>query len=467
MSASRIIKVLTKLFFSQFLIVNSLIAQQYGHWEIIDSTNLAHDNHASFVLQDGRIIVTGGLTGYTSFYNRSAEIFNLTTNTWDFIDSMNVSRGEHSMMLLQDGSLLAISGFQEVSCEKYDPNLGDWIFVDSIKKVRDYGFTATRLDDGKVMITGGWYFDGIEDEFIKECELYDPIIDEWSIVDSLSVGRLGHSATLLKDGRVLVIGGLTTNRMLESCEIFDPITRQWSFTDSLLIERGWHSAVLLQNGKVLVTGGGNLDSLAIFTCELFDPVTEKWEIAGVTSFPHSNHTSVLLADSLILLAGGVIGPASWEIFNPKTFSSMYVGTLPFQKYESTLHLLHDARVISVGGWIYEGGWILPTATCLMYYPNVTSIINKRTDVSAYALEQSYPNPFNSAATISYSIPKSELVTLKVFDILGIEVANIVNEHQSAGSYKVEFNAANLPSGIYLYQLRASDFIATKKLIIVK
>ncbi len=271
----------------------------------------------------------------------------------------------------------------------------------------------------------------------------------------------------MNDGRLLISGGNNSLGSIAQCEVFNPLTGKWFLTDSLLIERGWHSAVLLPNGRVLLTGGGNLDSLFIFTCELFDPVTEKWEITGVTSFPHHSHTSVLLADSLVLLAGGVISPASWEIFNPGTFSSMYLSTLPFQKYGSTIHLLHDGRVISIGGFTYDGIWMLPTANCLIYYPNITSITNKRFDVSAYALEQSYPNPFNSATTISYSIPKSELVTLKVFDILGIEVATIVNELQSAGSYKVEFNATDLPSGIYVYTLTSGNFVSTKKFVLLK
>ena len=90
----------------------------------------------------------------------------------------------------------------------------------------------------------------------------------------------------------------------------------------------------------------------------------------------------------------------------------------------------------------------------------------------YSLEQNYPNPFNPVTTISYSIKEKGLVTLKVFDILGKEVATLVNEDQIAGTYKITFEihsveVRNLASGIYFYTLKAADFVSTKKMILLK
>jgi hypothetical protein len=80
---------------------------------------------------------------------------------------------------------------------------------------------------------------------------------------------------------------------------------------------------------------------------------------------------------------------------------------------------------------------------------------------------SYPNPFNPSTTISFSIPTSEFVTLKVFDALGSEVATLVNEEKPNGIYKVDFNGSSLSSGIYFYTLQAGKFSETKKLILMK
>ncbi|MCH8033899.1 MAG: T9SS type A sorting domain-containing protein [Bacteroidetes bacterium] len=85
----------------------------------------------------------------------------------------------------------------------------------------------------------------------------------------------------------------------------------------------------------------------------------------------------------------------------------------------------------------------------------------------YVLEQNYPNPFNPTSKISYSIQKDGLVSLKVYDILGKEVASLVNEPKIAGTYNIEFNASNLPSGIYFYRIQTGTFIDTKKLILLK
>ena len=85
----------------------------------------------------------------------------------------------------------------------------------------------------------------------------------------------------------------------------------------------------------------------------------------------------------------------------------------------------------------------------------------------YALSQNYPNPFNPTTTIKYSIPKLSFVTIKIYDVLGSEVATLVNEEKPAGTYELTWNAANLPSGVYFYQLKAGSFVETKKMILMK
>ncbi|MGE5861224.1 MAG: T9SS type A sorting domain-containing protein, partial [Ignavibacteria bacterium] len=87
--------------------------------------------------------------------------------------------------------------------------------------------------------------------------------------------------------------------------------------------------------------------------------------------------------------------------------------------------------------------------------------------TAFSLQQNYPNPFNPGTKIIYSIPQASFVTLKIYDILGNEVATLVNEEKSLGNYEAEFNAANLSAGIYFYKLQAGDFVQTKKMILLK
>jgi hypothetical protein len=88
-------------------------------------------------------------------------------------------------------------------------------------------------------------------------------------------------------------------------------------------------------------------------------------------------------------------------------------------------------------------------------------------ITEYKLQQNYPNPFNPVTNIVYQIPKNGLVQLKVYDLLGREVAVLVNEVKPAGKFEVEFNASNLPSGLYIYSLKAENFISNRKMIVLK
>jgi hypothetical protein len=85
----------------------------------------------------------------------------------------------------------------------------------------------------------------------------------------------------------------------------------------------------------------------------------------------------------------------------------------------------------------------------------------------YALEQNYPNPFNPSTTIKYSIPEDGFVKLAVYNMLGEQVATLVNAQQKSGRYEINFNASNLASGIYLYRLEAQNYLSIKKMILIK
>ncbi len=88
-------------------------------------------------------------------------------------------------------------------------------------------------------------------------------------------------------------------------------------------------------------------------------------------------------------------------------------------------------------------------------------------VKEYALEQNYPNPFNPSTTLKYQIPQNGFVTLKVYDILGKEVATLVNVEKTSGRYEVYFNASSLASGVYLYRLNVNDYVNVKKMLLLK
>ncbi len=113
--------------------------------------------------------------------------------------------------------------------------------------------------------------------------------------------------------------------------------------------------------------------------------------------------------------------------------------------------------------------------CLPHAPdmagNINAVVSGITNlselVSSYELSQNYPNPFNPVTNINFSIPSASNVSLSVYNVSGQEVASMVNERMSAGTYKVDWNAVNFTSGIYYYTIRTENFVQTRKMLLIK
>jgi len=98
---------------------------------------------------------------------------------------------------------------------------------------------------------------------------------------------------------------------------------------------------------------------------------------------------------------------------------------------------------------------------------ITSVNSKDDVTSIFALSANYPNPFNPTTTISYSIPKTSFISLKIYDILGREIATLVDEEKQFGNYEVKFDGNNFTNGIYFYRMQVDNFSETKKFILLK
>jgi hypothetical protein len=187
---------------------------------------------------------------------------------------------------------------------------GSWSLTGKMKYGR-WGETATLLPGGHVLVAGGG---GSEDRVESaSAELYDPGSGRWTETGSMHAPRgLGHSAALLRDGRVLVAGGdlvALGHPPQSTAELYDPATGAWTETGSMLVARSGHSATLLPDGKVLVAGGtaynGNGGWHASKKAELYDPATETWSSTGSMGFGRADATAALLPDGNVLVVGGV------------------------------------------------------------------------------------------------------------------------------------------------------------------
>ena len=162
------------------------------------------------------------------------------------------------------------------------------------------------------------------------------------------------------------------------------------------------------------------------------------------------------------------------IFDDTASLSITQGTPPFTgtfRPQVALSLFNNKPVS--GYWvlrIYDvtaGNTGQLTSWCLNFETKANVGVTENNVPVKYELSQNYPNPFNPVTKINFSIQKNGFVTLKVFDVLGREVENLVNENRVAGNYSVEFNGSNLTSGLYFYRLEANGFTETKKMLLVK
>src|SRR5437867_7604802 len=161
----------------------------------------------------------------------------------------------------------------------------DWLPAGSMNANRA-GHTATLLADGRVLVVGGRSGGGSS----ATAEIFDPTTATWSSAASMSVDRSEHTATLLGDGHVLIAGGFSsaTSTHLTSAEIYDPVANTWSAANPMLSGRNDHTATLLGDGKVMVAGGfGFSGTLAL--AEVYDPVTDHWTAVGSMGTPRDDH----------------------------------------------------------------------------------------------------------------------------------------------------------------------------------
>ena len=153
----------------------------------------------------------------------------------------------------------------------------------------------------------------------------------------------------------------------------------------------------------------------------------------------------------------------------ETITGLQSGTY-FVKVFRKMPLFYPDTLFYIGSTSFIYGGSILTFSLQSYQSecyNITEVKGYEEYPKEFTLEQNYPNPFNPSTVISFQLPVSSQVTLKVYDILGREVSVLITEAKSSGEYKVEFNANSLSSGIYFYRLQTERYSSTKKLILIK
>lgn len=319
--------------------------------------------------------VTAGSNGGVSVGATSGR-FTVTAN-------LPLARAGHTATLLPNGSVL-LAGMGQLDIDDLlisypyadivSPS-GQVTTTGNLSTPREF-HTATLLQNGKVLITGGNVYDGYPTWLLstETAELYDPATGQFTGTASMPLPKTGHTASLLPDGRVLIFGG--TRSGTPWADIYDPSTGKFTTTPSPLFSRSGHTATVLASGKVLLAGGQNLSG-TLASAEIYDPATNTFTAVGNMAEPRTHHTATLLPSGKVLIAGGgvtsysqtsmdyfpQVGPgsisATAELFDPQTQTFSPAGNMIRGRSQHTATALQDGTVLLFGGsmgWSTSAGY---------------------------------------------------------------------------------------------------------------
>lgn len=321
-------------------------------------------------LRDGRVLLVGGVIATYPNVTNGAEIFDPDTRTFSPTGNMTVGRWRHTATLLQDGRVLIVGGYSPYSggwhatAEIYDPRTGQFTSTGSMAVPRET-HTATLLTNGQVLITGGLFSATGTLHYLSSAELYDPATGQFTSTGSMMITRLMHAATLLDDGRVLITGGFGNtagNFNPTLAEVYDPAAGTFAATGNMTMSRVNHTATLLDNGKVLIVGGCN--GAVVATAELYDPKAGTFSATAAIFTPYGPiwHTATLLKHGHVLVTGGYVAAstqgiemtAAAQLYDPTTETWSSTASMTTSRAGHAAALLKSGQVLIVGGGAETG-----------------------------------------------------------------------------------------------------------------
>ena len=239
---------------------------------------------------------------------------------------------------------------------------GNWATADPLPRAV-WASTSTVLRDGRILVVGGAA--GISSrDAVATADVFDPATGHWTRVTDMLQRRAYAMAVTLADGSVLVAGGARDSQPLDTAERYYPDAGTWVAAGRLNLPRTQGSLTLLPDGRAMVTGGGiegGPGYSGTASTEIFNPKTGRWTIAAPMAVARVRHTATLLNDGELLVAGGATTyhlangkvTAQAEIYNPKSNAWRAAASMSRPRYVHGAVLLADGRVLVAGGWYSE------------------------------------------------------------------------------------------------------------------
>jgi N-acetylneuraminic acid mutarotase/uncharacterized protein YjdB len=330
------------------------------------------------LLTTGQLLVAGGMS--SSGVVSSTDLYSLASQTFGAASAsaMNVARWLHTATLLNDGTVL-IAGGSDLANEEtldtaeiYNPAAGTFTLLSATLNTARIGHTATLLNNGQVLIIGGY---DPELGLIADAELYDPPTQAFIDLGDTNSPRYNHTATMLWNGQVLIAGGEmdpTPSGAFNTAEIFDLPSQTFTLVPvPMTTPREGHAAVLLNNGQVFIAGGDNPPTGSQNSGEIYDPTSNTFTaVTSTMTVPRISHVMTVLNGGKVLIAGGATdsGGSSTalntaELYDPTSQTFTAVGNMTSVREHQTASLLNDGTVLEAGGT--DGTNIFNTAELYM------------------------------------------------------------------------------------------------------
>ncbi|WP_143959818.1 Kelch repeat-containing protein [Litoribacter populi] len=271
--------------------------------------------------------------------------FGLAISSCDNINSKLDSKKESSFLAQMLGSESSGDVFSGTIAE------GSFIPVSKMHTARA-AHTATLLKDGTVLVCGG--FAGSTNS-LSSAELYNPTSKSFTKLNDLNTSRVSHSATLLPNGKILIAGGYDGNSLFTT-EIYDPETKVFSHGPNMNTARYGHTATPLNDGRILFTGGVGSGWTFLSSSEIYDIGANQFRPAGSMTVARESHTATLLKNGNVLITGGhrdrrenITVYSSAEIYDSKSNRFSETGALNLPRHKHDAILLSDGKVLVNGG----------------------------------------------------------------------------------------------------------------------
>jgi hypothetical protein len=461
---------------------------------------------------DNKIYVIGGVdAGINNIATH--EMYDPLTDTWTPKSPLLQARGWPSCAVV-NGIIYVIGGGYPTATNSlyaFNPDSNSWSQKANLLSPRRSA-QAVAVDE-IIYLIGGHHGDGLP---ASDCEAYNPVTNTWTPIASMPTGQGRSLGAAVYNGSIYTFGGSDNSSWTPHSLTYsyNPQLNSWTQKQNMPTARFGHQAFNIGN-EIYVLGGDNDGSgPALNKLEVYYPDSNKWESRADMPFNSVFFAGASLNGKIYVMGGSspwqIVYPQTWEYTPPiipvelTSFTASAKGKEVTLSWSTATELNNQGfevqrkfgsnDFVTVGSVKGHG-----TTTSTNNYTYVDKLIDpgkyfyrlKQMDyggtfeysneievevriLDKFTLEQNYPNPFNPTTTIEFGIPASlnpskgaTFVTLKVYDILGKEVKTLVNEEREAGYHSIDFNARDLPSGVYFYQLQAGSFIEMKKMILLR